>query len=451
MMTTACDTIAAVATPPGRGGVGIVRVSGPAAGAIAEGLLGRVPEPRRAVLERFQDAVGEALDIGLALYFPAPHSFTGEDVLELHGHGGPVVLDRLLGRVVVLGARLARPGEFSERAFLNGKLDLAQAEAVADLIDSGSEAAARSALSSLEGLLSQRVTALVEGLMALRSYVEAAIDFADEEIDFLSSSDASGRLAALEAELEALVASAQQGRLLRDGLTVVLAGPPNAGKSSLLNYFAGRDSAIVTDVPGTTRDLLREFIQLDGLPLHLVDTAGLRDSGDAVEREGVRRARDAIASADRVLLIVDDTACSDADLARLRDGLPEACPVSVVRNKIDLSGRSAGCSDTAPGAELAISVTNGAGLDALRDHLKEVSGYFGADDGLFMARQRHLDALRVAGDALAVARHHLAGDAAGELVAEELRLAQQALGEITGAVTPDDLLGQIFSSFCIGK
>ncbi|HEY5791365.1 MAG TPA: tRNA uridine-5-carboxymethylaminomethyl(34) synthesis GTPase MnmE [Gammaproteobacteria bacterium] len=443
-------TIAAVATPPGRGGVGIVRVSGPGVAAVAQGLLGRLPAPRVAALHRFRDADGAAIDLGLALYFPAPHSFTGEEVLELHGHGGPVLLDRLLARAVELGARPARPGEFSERAFLNGKLDLAQAEAVADLIDSGSAAAARSALRTLEGALSRRVDDLVERLTALRTQVEAAIDFADEELDFLSDGQVATGLQGCAEALAAVLREAGQGRLLRDGLTAVLAGPPNAGKSSLLNHFAGRESAIVTALPGTTRDVLREFIQLDGLPLHLLDTAGLRDAADAVEAEGVRRARAAIEGADRVLLVLDDADPGAASPAALLAGLPAALPVTVVRNKVDLSGRPPGLGDGPLGPEVAISVRTGAGLGALRDHLREVSGYSGAESGQFMARQRHLDALQRAATALEGAAARL-GEGAGELVAEELRQAQQALGEITGAVSSDDLLGRIFASFCIGK
>ncbi len=445
------DTIAALATPPGRGGIGIVRLSGPGVTALAATLLGGCPPPRSAVLRPFRGADGEPLDIGLALFFPAPASFTGEDVLELHGHGGPVVQDRVLARVLALGARLARPGEFSQRAFLNGKLDLAQAEAVADLIASGSEAAARSALRTLQGAFSARVEALIERLTALRTYVEAAIDFPDEEIDFLSDAHLALGLDELVAALDAVQRAAERGRRLHDGLTVVIAGPPNAGKSSLLNRFAGQDSAIVTDVPGTTRDLLREYVELDGLPLHLVDTAGLRDATDAVEREGIRRARAALAQADRVLLVLDD-ACRDPEAeALLRAALPAAVPVTVVRNKVDLSGRPAGCTEGPEGPEIGLSLLTGEGFEGLREHLKEVSGYSGETTGDFMARRRHLDALGRAGEAVVRARERLAEGAAGELAAEELRLAQRALGEITGAVTPDDLLGRIFAEFCIGK
>ncbi len=447
----ASDTITALATPPGRGGIGIVRLSGPESSDIAATLLGTCPPAREAVLRPFRGADGQPLDFGLALFFPGPASFTGEDVLELHGHGGPVVLDQLLARTLELGARLARPGEFSERAFLNGKLDLAQAEAIADLIASGSEAAARSALRSLQGAFSARVESLVERLTALRTYVEAAIDFPDEEIDFLTDGHVALGLAELAGELEAVNTAAVRGRRLHDGLTVVIAGPPNAGKSSLLNRFAGQDSAIVTDVPGTTRDLLREYVQLDGLPLHLVDTAGLRDSDDAVEREGIRRAREALERADRALLVLDDSAPDPATEQALVEALPNGLPVTVVRNKIDLSGRAPGCGSGPHGAELGLSLKSGDGFEALRDHLKEVSGYSGTESGDFMARRRHLDALAKAGEAVDQAREQLAEAAAGELVAEELRLAQRALGEITGAVTSDDLLGRIFAEFCIGK
>jgi len=447
----ASDTITALATPSGRGGIGIIRLSGPASPKIAAALLGTCPPPREAVLRSFRSADGEPLDFGLALYFPGPASFTGEDVLELHGHGGPVVLDRLLARTLELGTRLARPGEFSERAFLNGKLDLAQAEAIADLIASGSEAAARSALRSLQGAFSVRIDALIEQLTTLRTYVEAAIDFPDEEIDFLSDGHVALGLAELAGELDAVNNAAARGRLLHDGLTVVIAGPPNAGKSSLLNRFAGQESAIVTDVPGTTRDLLREYVQLDGLPLHLVDTAGLRDSDDAVEREGIRRAREALEHADHALLVLDDTDRDPLAEQTLLKALPDGLPVTVIRNKIDLSGRVAGPDKGPDGAEIALSLKTGDGFETLRDHLKEVSGYSGSEAGDFMARRRHLDALERAGEAIGQARVALDEQAAGELVAEELRLAQQALGEITGAVTSDDLLGRIFAEFCIGK
>lgn len=444
------DNIAAIATPPGRGGIGIVRVSGPAVRRIAEAMLGRLPRPRLATFAHFLDATGQSIDQGLALFFPAPYSFTGEDVLELHGHGGPVVLDMVLARALELGARLARPGEFSERAFLNGKMDLAQAEAVADLIEAGSESAARSALRSLEGEFSRRVHALVEALARLRMYVEAAIDFPEEEIDFLADERIAQELDALTRGIAELLAATRQGVLLHDGMSVVLAGPPNAGKSSLLNALAARDSAIVSAIPGTTRDVLRERIHLDGMPLHVVDTAGLRDSRDEIETEGIRRAREQMERADRVLLVLDDSAGTDAAPEVLKH-LPPALPRTVIRNKIDLTGRSAGVAHRAGDIEIALSVKTGAGLDDLRRYLKTCMGFQSAGEGTFMARRRHLDAIRRAQDCIARGRAQLAETRAGELLAEELRLAQQALSEITGEFTPEDLLGRIFSSFCIGK
>ncbi|HEB98890.1 MAG TPA: tRNA uridine-5-carboxymethylaminomethyl(34) synthesis GTPase MnmE, partial [Thiotrichales bacterium] len=374
------DTIAAVATPPGRGGVGIVRISGPAVPEIARTLLGRLPEPRHAEFHRFRDAGGQVIDEGLALYFPAPRSFTGEDVLELHGHGGPVVMDLLLQRVLALGARAARPGEFSERAFLNGKLDLAQAEAIADLIDSGTAQAARAALRSLEGEFSHRIQALVEALIELRVYVEAAIDFPEEEVDFLAEPEVGQRLTALEQAFDAVQGAARQGRLLREGMTLVIAGRPNAGKSSLLNALAGRESAIVTEIPGTTRDLLREHVQIDGMPLHLIDTAGLRETADVVEREGVKRAWAEIERADRILLVIDDREGLAEEDRGILARLPEGVPVTLVYNKIDLTGRSPGPAegeDDRPA--LGLSARTGAGLDALREHLKAVMGYAGAE------------------------------------------------------------------------
>ena len=443
------DTIAAVATPPGRGGIGIVRVSGPATRAIAEALLGKLPPPRIATFARFRAADGVPIDEGLALYFPAPRSYTGEDVLELHGHGGPVVLDMLLARALTLGARQARPGEFTERAFLNGKLDLAQAEAVADLIDAGSQTAARAALRSLDGEFSRRVQALTEQLIQLRLHVEAAIDFPEEEIDFLADEKITTGIIALENNLAQVLVSAQQGQLLHDGMVVVLAGRPNAGKSSLLNAVAQHDAAIVSDIPGTTRDVLREFIQLDGMPLHVVDTAGLRVARDDIEAEGVRRAQREMARADRILLVVDDTQPS-ADDAELMQLLLPNLPCTRVRNKIDLTGRAPGMQEQNGTTEIALSAKTGDGLELLRQHLKTCMGFQPVGEGAFMARRRHLDALQRARTHV-VAAQLRARERAGELLAEELRLAQQALSEITGAFTPDDLLGRIFSSFCIGK
>jgi tRNA modification GTPase len=442
------DTIAAVATPAGTGGVGVVRVSGPLAPAIAESVLRALPPPRLAIYRLFLGADGAAIDAGLALYFPAPASFTGDDVLELQGHGGPVVLDLLLARTLELGARLARPGEFTERAFLSGKLDLAQAEAVADLIDAGSAAAARSAMRTLQGELSRRVNAVAEELTRLRIVVEAAIDFPDEETDLLGDADLLRNLDAVGGRLSGLIASAGQGRLLRDGARVVIAGPPNAGKSSLLNALAGHDAAIVTAIPGTTRDVLREHVQIDGLPLHIVDTAGIHNTADPVEQEGIRRARGEIERADCILWLHDDTLPLGDEVATARRLAP-AVPLILVRNKIDLSGRSPGLADVDGWVEVSLSATTFAGLELLRARLKALVGYAGEGD--FTARRRHLDALQRTQSLLETARAALAGGRGAELVAEDLRLAHRALGEITGEVTSDDLLGRIFASFCIGK
>jgi len=445
----AADTIAAIATPPGRGGVGIVRVSGPAAATVAGQLLPRLPGPRHAEYLPFLGADGEPLDRGIVLYFPAPHSLTGEHVLELQGHGGPVVLDLVLQRILGLGVRPARPGEFSERAFLNGKLDLAQAEAIADLIDGASQQAARSALRSLEGALSDQVNALAEDLVQLRVHVESAIDFADEDIDLLVPGQIAPRLQALLDRLRTLLRQAEQGSLLREGMTAVIAGRPNVGKSSLLNQLARRESAIVTDLPGTTRDLLREHISLDGLPLHIIDTAGLRETGDVVEQEGVRRAWEAIHSADRLLLLVDDRDGIGPYERQVLERVAGSPPVTVVRNKIDLTGTPPGLSDGALGPEVALCAKTGSGLDGLRRHLEQVMGYHG--EGSFTARRRHLDALRRAQILLMETAGRYAVDQAGELLAEDLRQAQHCLGEITGEYTSDELLGQIFATFCIGK
>ena len=444
------ETIAAQATPPGRGGIGVVRISGPIAKACAEAILGHCPRPRQAEYLPFFQPDGELLDRGIALWFPAPHSFTGEDVLELQGHGGPIVIDRLLQAVQAQGVRLARPGEFSERAFLNGKLDLAQAEAIADLIEAGSEQAARSALRTLQGEFSGLVHALVEQLTELRVYVEAAIDFSDEEIDFLGSGEIEQRLAAIEHRQQAIQQSARQGSLLREGMSLVIAGQPNAGKSSLLNALSGRDSAIVTEIAGTTRDVLQEQIQIDGLPLHIIDTAGLRETDDPVEQQGIKRAWQAIEQADRILLLVDDRlGISPAD-EHILSQLPGQIPLSILRNKCDLSGQPAGLITEQAIPTLRLSAKAGLGMDSLRAHLKQSVGYQENSEGQFIARRRHLDALNRAAANLQQARLHMQ-QGSGELLAEELRLAQQALGEITGEVSSDALLGRIFSSFCIGK
>ncbi len=412
--------------------------------------MGRKPAPRRAEYLPFRNLEGERLDQGIALFFQQPHSFTGEDVIEFQGHGGPVVLDMLLETVVALGARLAGPGEFSQRAFLNGKLDLVQAEAVADLIESGSREAARSALRSLQGEFSRLVQELVDRLILLRMYVESAIDFPEEEIDFLAEGDIGERLAEVRAALSAVQTAARQGRLLREGMTLVLAGRPNAGKSSLLNALAGQETAIVTDIPGTTRDILREQINIDGMPLHVIDTAGLRESADPIEQEGIRRAWAAIEHADRVLLVVDDAIGLGIEEQRILSRLPDGLPLTIVCNKVDLSGRAAGEGDHELGNEIRLSARSGGGVEVLREHLKRVMGYEQLPEGTFMARRRHLDALTSADRHLAQAAQRFS-DRAGELVAEELRLAQQQLGRITGEFTSDDLLGRIFESFCIGK
>ena len=446
-MSTENDTIAAIATPPGRGGVGIIRVSGNAAPEIAEALLGRQPTPRVATLSTFRDADGQAIDQGLALLFTAPASYTGEQVLELHGHGGPVVMDLLLKRVLALGARPARPGEFTERAFHNGKLDLSQAEAVADVIDAGSASAARAASRSLSGEFATRIEALVRQTTELRVYVEAAIDFPDEDIDFLADGVVLQRVDVLRAAVAAVQAASQQGRALTEGLTLVLAGRPNTGKSSLLNALAGTEAAIVTDIAGTTRDSLREHIVVRGLPVTVIDTAGLRDTEDTVERLGVDRARQQAAAADAVLLVLDDAAGETPDDRAIRGSLPDGLPLLRVHNKCDLSGQPAGA--TAVGVRL--SAKTGAGLEALEAAIAALAGAGDAEQGQFSARRRHLDALDSAAAAIDRGRGQLVDAQAGELLAEELQQAQDALGRITGAVHSDDLLGEIFSSFCIGK
>lgn len=450
------DTIVALATPPGKGGVAVIRVSGPHSIAIAEQLLGHCPAPRYATFTPFRDNGGQVLDEGLALYFQAPHSFTGEDVLELQGHGGPVITDMLIKAILATGqARLARPGEFSERAFLNDKLDLAQAEAIADLIDTTSEQAARMALQSLQGEFSHRIDQLVDSVIQLRMYVEAAIDFPDEEIDFLSDGKVAGDLAQIITNLQAVQTEARQGSLLREGMRVVIAGRPNAGKSSLLNALAGRESAIVTEVAGTTRDVLREHIQIDGMPLHIIDTAGLRESPDQVEQIGIARAWEEITQADRVLFMVDSTTTETTDPGTIwpefYDRLPDHIPMTVIRNKADLSGLTVGQFDQQGTPVLTLAAATGDGIDLLREHLKTAIGLNPQMEGGFMARRRHLDALERAQDHLLNGQEQLLENAAGELLAEELRLTQQHLNEITGDFTSDDLLGKIFGSFCIGK
>jgi tRNA modification GTPase len=443
---TAPETIVAPATPPGRGGIGIVRISGAKTRRIAAEILGSLPAPRHATVAVFSGAGGLTIDVGIALFFPAPHSFTGEDVLELHGHGGPVVMDLLVARAVELGARLARPGEFSERAFHNDKLDLVQAEAIADLIAAGSAEAARAALRSLSGEFSREVGALALRVMQLRAYVEAAIDFPDEDAEFLESQEVRDRLTEIGQRFGSIAETLRQGRALRDGLQVVIAGRPNAGKSSLLNALAGSDAAIVTEIPGTTRDLLRERIHVDGLPIHVVDTAGLRDTEDLIEIEGLRRARMEMSRADLVLYVVDSTLGFGTGEEA---GLPSGAATLVVWNKADLP-------EAQPLPELdhhpavGISALTGAGLPELREQLKAAAGYQ-SESGAWSARRRHLDALERARSLFEVAEARLGERASFELVAEELRQAHQALGEITGEVSSDALLGAVFATFCIGK
>lgn len=438
------DTIVAAATPPGTGGIGIVRVSGELVERIARAMLGSLPEPRVATYRSFRRADGSAIDAGVALYYPAPTSYTGESVLELQGHGGPVVVSLLVDEALRLGARRARPGEFSERAFLNGKLDLAQAEAIVDLINSGTAQAARAALRSLKGAFSTAVNGLADELLALRAYVEAAIDFPEEEIDFLSDDALRSRIDDCAARFDALLYETRQGKVLRDGFQVVIVGRPNAGKSSLLNLLSGQDAAIVTEIAGTTRDVLREQIDIDGLAVELVDTAGLRDDPDRVEEEGIRRARKALQEADAVLWIQDATEPQGADID---EELPDGIPITVVRNKIDLV-------DEAPGYQnevVGLSAKTGAGIDALRQRIRDLAGYENRGEGAFTARRRHVDALNRAHEHFRTGARALEETRAGELLAEELRLSHEALGEITGVVSSDDLLGRIFADFCIGK
>lgn len=440
------DTIAAIATPPGSGGIGVLRLSGPQAHAIGETISASKITPGKIQFRRFFDADGEVIDHGLCLYFPQPHSFSGEDSVELQAHGGPIVLDMLLQRLCELGARLARAGEFSERAFLNGKIDLTQAEAIADLIESGSRAATRAAMRSLQGHFSRQVNALVEEVINLRAYIEAALDFAEEEIDFLDNSDIGSRLDACLQHLQQLLEQAEQGRTLQEGLTVALAGLPNAGKSSLLNYLAGYEAAIVTEIEGTTRDVLREHISLKGIPLKVNDTAGLRDSDNPVEKEGIRRAWDAIASADVVLYLIDAVkGLTEAD-RQIIDRLPQS-NLQQVFSKCDLLETDQNQAADA----LYISTLNGSGMEALIERITGHISDYNQDNQAFMARRRHVDALLRARDHVQQAADTFAATRSGELMAEDLRGAQQNLNEITGEFTSDDLLGRIFSTFCIGK
>ncbi len=445
---TPSDTIAAIATAPGRGGIGVVRLSGPAVPAICQALLGRLPPPRHAGHTLFRDARGQPIDDGLAIYFPAPRSFTGEDVLELQGHGGPVVLRLLLQRCLELGARVAEPGEFSRRAFLNDKLDLAQAEAIADLIEARTGAAARAAVRSMEGEFSDAVRAVGVQLTECRALIEATLDFPEEEIDTPTLRDIGRRLGALEEGLSAILRRSRQGAVLREGLHVVLVGQPNVGKSSLLNRLAGSERAIVTDVPGTTRDTVQEQLELEGVPLNVVDTAGLRETEDAVERMGIERTWAEIARADVVLHLVDARLGFTAADAALGAGLPQGCVHLVVANKIDLAGVAAGVGEMSGMRCIALSARSGDGIERLRDELLNVAGRDQAGEDAFLARARHLEALSAAQD------HVVAAGAVTsqlELAAEELREAQECLARLLGEVSADDLLGEIFSRFCIGK
>jgi tRNA modification GTPase len=452
--TADAATIVAIATAPGPGGIGIIRLSGARSSAISLALTARRLRTRFFHFVAFVDEDGAVIDRGFAVFFAGPHSFTGEDVVEWHAHGGPVVLDRLLRRAIALGARQARPGEFSERAFLNGKIDLAQAEAVADLIASGSEAAARAAIRSLEGEFSAAVSALFAALVPLRAWLEAALDFPEEEIDFLAAPQLGEQLAAIRSGVAALLAGARRGVVLRDGLHVVIVGRPNVGKSSLLNALARSERAIVTAIPGTTRDVLREDVNLDGIAITLVDTAGLREAADVVEREGIRRARAELARADVAILVTDarptDTQAVHEDRALLQGIEPTAKRI-VVHNKIDALGGSARCETRGDETVVHVSALTGAGLDLLRDELARLGGRGDDTQGAFSARRRHVDALQRVEDHLRHADEQLRQQRAGELAAEELRAAQQALGEITGEFSSDDLLGSIFSTFCIGK
>nr|WP_168710977.1 tRNA uridine-5-carboxymethylaminomethyl(34) synthesis GTPase MnmE [Ningiella ruwaisensis] len=450
------DTIVAQASAPGRASVGIVRVSGPKVKVVAEKILKQCPQPRVASYLPFYDKNGEVIDQGIALYFENPHSFTGEDVLELQGHGGQVVMEMLLEACLATNVvRLARPGEFSEQAFLNDKMDLTQAEAIADLIEASSRQAAKSALKSLQGAFSDAIRQLVEEVIHLRMYVEAAIDFPEEEIDFLSDGKVQHYLANIVDKLEQVKKQAKQGTLLRDGMQVVIVGRPNAGKSSLLNALSGKESAIVTDIAGTTRDVLKEHIHIDGMPLHIIDTAGLRDSTDKVEQIGIERAWQAIHQADRVLFLVD-AQTTDADQVQdiwpeFYEQLPQGIGLSVVRNKCDLTGEKTGIDESFSHPVIRISAKSGDGLRPLKDHLKACMGFEQAGEDQIIARQRHINALANADTHIYQGKAQLESQMAGELLAEELRIAQHYLNEITGEFTSDDLLGKIFSSFCIGK
>jgi len=455
-MTGQPETICAVATPAGRGGISIIRLSGQKSLSAAEIILGFTPTPRHAHYCPFHNTLGDVMDTGIALYFPAPDSFTGEDVIEFQAHGGPYVMDMLLQELLSLDIRLADPGEFSQRAFLNDKIDLAQAEAIADLIDSNSEEAARFALRSLQGEFSALINDMVQSIIHLRMYVEAAIDFPEEEVDFLGTGEVENKLSGIRNQLNDVLLKARQGTIMKDGLTVVIAGEPNAGKSSLLNVLAGQSRAIVTDIAGTTRDTLREHISIDGMPLHIIDTAGLHESEDEVEQEGIRRAWEAIREGDLVLLLIDSSNSFNVQTSSLYQELIKEMDdpgnLFLVFNKIDLLDTKPGQTETIrPHQTFHISVKDQEGLDLLKEAMKKHAGLSTTVEGGFIARRRHLDALNKASDFLLAAASQLENNKAGELVAEDLREAHMALESITGQFTPDDLLGEIFTSFCIGK
>jgi tRNA modification GTPase len=446
------ETIAAIATPAGKGGIGIIRVSGQQTSLIIQSLCGKKIKPRQAEFARFIDQE-DIIDEGLALFFPQPHSFTGEDVAEFHCHGSPIVLDRMLQKILSLGVRLAEPGEFSKRAFLNNKIDLVQAEAIADLIASGSHQAAKAAMNSLQGLFSIKIKELVEDLIKLRMYIEAAIDFSDEEIDFMAEEKLGSQLEMIRSKLTNILTNASQGRLLQEGITAVIIGKPNAGKSSLLNLLAGQESAIVTDIPGTTRDILREYIQLDGIPLHIVDTAGMRNTTDIIEQEGIKRAKNELEKADIILLVVEGPIKYDQNSVEINNiNLTElGKPIIVIFNKIDLSNQKPKITINSGITCVNMSAKTGAGLPLLISEIKKQAGNQDPVEGIYTARRRHIDALNRTKKILNNAKEQFEKTGAGELLAEDLRLAQKALSEITGEFTSDDLLGKIFSSFCIGK